>query len=157
MSQRKRAAMFGLVLWLPVLAAGCSPGLTFNETVEGIVQIDGTPLAHVPVQFVPDLGPDKPAPASTAVTDAKGMYRLQCENGKPGAAIGKHRVVVMPGRTSLRRGEEPSAEQSAAFQLTAKNPPVPPRYAIAAQTPLHVEVTATKTKYDLNLHADMLE
>ncbi len=40
-----------------------------NDMVEGIVKIDGTPLAQVSVEFIPDEGPKAISPSSSAVTD----------------------------------------------------------------------------------------
>src|SRR5260370_30688282 len=88
------------LLAFAVLAAvaGCAKTWTQNDTVEGTVKLDGTKLAGVMVQFVPD-DPKTQGPPSSGVTDADGHFKLTCDNGKPGALIGKHNVTITHGRT----------------------------------------------------------
>src|SRR5207248_1259847 len=64
---RRAAAGLGLAL----LAFGCGgTKWSMNDTVEGTVTLDGTPLATVFVQFVPDADPTaRQAPSSGAYTD----------------------------------------------------------------------------------------
>ncbi len=137
---RRLAARFGLVLL--VLGAGCSgKKWDYNEQVEGTVKLDGVPLAHVLVQFVPDVDPKVQAPSSSGYTDEKGHFQLTCDNQKPGAVIGKHNVVVLPGRGGGGgQGEE--------GRRTAY---VPAAYTLAATTPLPVEVKADQHNYELKL------
>src|SRR4051794_2434086 len=86
---------FGLTALL-FSAAGCGkPSYVFNEDVEGTVKLNGAPLPSVQVEFVPEADPGGPQPPlSTSFTDEKGHYRLSHDNQKPGAVVGKHRVVI---------------------------------------------------------------
>src|SRR5437660_8454049 len=93
--------------WLGVLAlcaGGCGgKSVTYNDSVEGTVKMDGTPLVGVVVEFVPD-GTER-LPQSTGYTDEQGHFTLQCDNKKAGAVIGKHHVVIHPGRGGARPDE----------------------------------------------------
>ena len=98
---------------LLLAGGGCgkhAPAL--NESVEGTAKIDGTPLAGVTVHFVPDG--QVSLPTSSGVTDEQGHFKLQCENGKPGALVGKHHVVVLQGRGDAgSRADDPQAPRAA--------------------------------------------
>jgi hypothetical protein len=126
---------------LAIAGAGCSPSEpVLNESVEGVVKLNGVPVPKVRVEFVPQKGAEGgKLPGSGAYTDEKGRYRLVCDNQKPGAIIGKHNVVVLQGRTDPANGNPPPSFV------------IPMNYTIASQTPLKVEVTADRHTYDLDL------
>src|SRR5947207_276668 len=130
-----------------LLTAGCGSKLNYNHQVEGIALFDGAPLAGALVQFIPDVEDGGTALSSSGVTDAKGHYRLTYGKDKPGAVLGKHRVVILQGRAGS--GREDRDDQSGRASLSGK--PIPPMYASAAQTPLKVEITPDKHTYDLTL------
>ena len=131
---------------LLLLLAGCGKH-AMNNQVEGTVKLDGTPLPNVVVQFVPDMTEGSQPPGASAYTDGQGHYSLTCDNQKPGAVLGKYRVIVLPGR---RGGgavgddrDAPRGERAPAY--------VPPIYTQAAKSPLKVDVTADQHTYDLSL------
>jgi hypothetical protein len=126
-----------LALALALLAVGaCRPSWKYNEQVEGTVKLDGAPVANALVRFVPE-DPNVQRPASSGYTDEKGRFTLACENGKPGAVLAKHNVLVLAGRG----GED----------APARRVNIPPVYSNPVATPLQVEVTADKHSYDLAL------
>ncbi len=130
-----------------LLAAGCgAKPVACNDRVEGTVTLDGAPVAGVRVEFIPEGSRDARAPTSSAVTNDKGEFRLAYGNNKSGAALGKHRVVVIQGRGGAagddREGGDPGP---------APNVALPRAYAIAAQTPLLLEVTGDKHTYEVPL------
>lgn len=121
------------------LVAGCDSRPGQATPVEGVVTLDGTPLAKVVVQFMPEQAG---MPGSTAVTDDDGRFVLRTADDRAGAIVGKHRVVVQGERADERSGSKGSPRV------------VPARYAAGgADNPLGVvEVTADKaTGYDLTL------
>ena len=122
-----------------VLAAGCGSGRNwkYNEQVEGAVKMDGAPVPNVLVRFVPD-DPTVQGPTSSGYTDEKGNFTLTCENGKKGAVLAKHNVLVIAGRGPEEAGG-------------GRRISIPPVYANPVQTPLQLEVTADKHTYDLAL------
>jgi hypothetical protein len=139
-------------LLLALLGAGClsaascaSRGPAFAETVEGTLTWGNTPLVGVRVQFVPQLGPEVKAPLSSATTDDKGFFRLtRDDTGKPGAVLGKHKVVLRSGRLSGPRSRDD--EQGTRF-----GSPVPDGFTRLETTTLEVEVKAEQKTYPLKL------
>lgn len=89
MSKRQ---MFVPMLLVSILL-GCS-GTPSDQPVtgevEGIVTLDGNPLANARVIFVPQEG----GQASDAVTDDSGRYVLRYKRDIMGAKIGQHTVTV---------------------------------------------------------------
>jgi len=119
---------------LPLLVTGCGGGSPLAE-VEGTVALDGAPLENVLVSFLPDPAKGTDGPRSTGVCDAQGRFRLRCDDGREGAVVGWHRVVVEDLALYATPREEGSSPQPAA-RLSR----VPPRYRAAATTPISVEV-----------------
>jgi len=132
----------GLGLTLCLLAGGgCSRGPRLAE-VEGTVTLDGKPLDNVLVEFLPEASAGSSLRRSTGKTDAAGHFQLTCDNQRPGAVIGPHRVLVHDlepyGDKFVGRGGSKDGPDA------TDRPPsrVPDRYAQASQTPLHQEVKA---------------
>jgi hypothetical protein len=91
--------------------------------------LNGTPLVDVVVTFYPDTERKEGLPYARGKTDATGTYTLAAANGRSGAVVGKHRVVVKwPPR---ERGDN-----------RERTPSIPLRYTVAVDTPLIREVKA---------------
>ena len=140
------------VQFLTVIAAcafvistpGCgNKSLKFNNEVNGVVTIDGTPLANIRVEFIPSTADGTVRPISYAVTNDSGAFKLTCENSKPGAVIAKHRVVILQGR-----GGENSHDR---VDPSPDDLRVPEEYKIASKTPIEIEVTADKHDYPITV------
>jgi hypothetical protein len=114
---------------------GCAPTTTFDYAeVEGKVTLAGKPLSGVKVTFYPDNEGAEQLPYASGMTDGTGTYTLTAVTGKPGALVGKNRVVV---NWPLRdRGADPDKPPP------LSGPPIPIDYTVAGQTPLRVEVKA---------------
>jgi hypothetical protein len=80
------------IVVLPLAASpGCSrPKQPPLGTVEGIVTLDGSPLAAAAVLFTPD-GPGR---TSIGVTAADGRYSLTYLRDIKGADLGRHKVRI---------------------------------------------------------------
>jgi hypothetical protein len=126
----------GLLVTASLLAAaGCGgPPLVLAE-VQGKVTLNGTPLSGVVVTFYPDgVGKDSP-PYARGTTDDAGHYKLTTQDSKPGAVVGKHRVVVnWPPR---ERSDDPDKAPP-----KPPGPPIPVKYTVASDTPLIFDVKA---------------
>lgn len=78
-----------------IALAGCGTGAPAGPElipVSGAVTLDGTPLAHALVTFIPDgatLGA-----GGSGMTDAEGKYRLVYGRGGQGVAAGQYRVTI---------------------------------------------------------------
>ena len=126
---RRASACLGSVPLL--LLAGCGLGtkLEYAE-VEGTVTLGGKTLSGVYVTFYPDSEGTEQLPYATGKTDGTGRYSLALQSGKPGALVGKNRVVVN-WPAPERRDDQPRPQPS---------PAIPVQYTVATETPLIVEV-----------------
>ena len=79
--------LFILVIWLVAVYSGNGP--PDRVPVSGQVLIDGKPLTHGEVRFIPDG-----ARASIGTLDEHGRFTLTCFDGSDGAVPGTHRVEV---------------------------------------------------------------
>lgn len=137
------AAVAGLAL-----GAGCGQKPELGS-VEGVVTLDGKPLARAAVAFFPDPAKGQNGPVSVAVTDDAGNYTLEytvmndqdpAQSRKhPGAVLGWHKVVI-------------DDYQMYAEQL---KPPgrVPVVYTAIDSTPLEFEVKDGPQTINLELKA----
>src|SRR5690349_5755136 len=73
-----------------IVLAGCSNRPKLAE-VKGTVTLKGKPLPKVVVEFIPDALTGQ---RSTGTTDENGHYTLVCDDQRPGAIIGPHRVLL---------------------------------------------------------------
>jgi hypothetical protein len=111
------------------MVAGCSSGPPVERApVQGKVTLDGTLLTGVIVTFYPITEGIEGLPYARGTTDAEGAYELVDADGKPGAVVGKNRVVV---RWPRERGGDRSPEDKQSIPL---------RYTVANDTPIIVEV-----------------
>jgi hypothetical protein len=139
----RKAIQVGLMLAL-LTGAGCGERVPPLIEVEGVVLLDGNPLAGVLVEFVPDDAEGHRLPFSNGQTDDNGRYQLRCENDQPGAVLGPHKVTIR--RPSVRPA--PDAPPPAA------GPAIPLVYQSVLETPLTVEVRADQQGYLLSLKSD---
>jgi hypothetical protein len=139
MTSRSLWRVSNIVLVAALLTAtGCGKARKvweFNDQVEGVVKLEGAPVANVFVQFVPS-DPEEQGPISRGMTDSKGHFRLATEDDRDGAVIGTHKILVFAGRT------ESGARMGSA---------VPPAYRTVNSTKLSLDVTADKHSYDVDL------
>lgn len=81
---------FPLVMLLVATVAGCGPSRPGLLPAEGIVTLDGKPLADAAVVFQPAAG-GRPA---SGVTDANGRFKVGTFKPRDGALPGRHVVTV---------------------------------------------------------------
>jgi hypothetical protein len=123
-----------IVCLVALTLGGCSRGVPLGQ-VEGTVRLDGAPISDVMVTFIPE---DRKLPQSTAFTDSDGRFHLRCNNGSMGAAIGRHRVVVIdaaqaPSGKTKDDDELPEGKDAPASRI-------PVNYGRADKTPLRQAV-----------------
>ena len=90
-----RIHFYVVLLVFCLCIAGCKdrgPGL---KAATGTVTLDGKPLIGAEVEFHPESA----ASSSYGKTDESGNFSLAYSTGKAGAALGKHRVVIIGGST----------------------------------------------------------
>ncbi len=107
-----------------LLGAGCSGGGS-TEHVEGVVSLDGKPLADVRVTFQPQGSAKEAGIGSSGVTDATGRFILRrVDNGRDGAVPGTHSVTL-----SDKLAESAPDDADAGIASQAPNSRIPARYA----------------------------
>lgn len=104
---------------------GCNWWLQTAD-VTGTVRIDGKPARRVQVVFEPL---DTSKPRARATTDSDGLFRLSRlgPGNKPGAAVGRYRVKVLPNEENTNAAVIPSEYGSAStieFDVVAGKPNV---------------------------------
>jgi hypothetical protein len=135
-----------------MLMNGCTPSPPPIVLVEGVVTLNGKPLPHAEVQFVPLAPALDGSYIATAITDEEGRYKLECR-GQPGGCACENIVTVAEGPLPEdARGQSAAAQMKATRFLAAlKNRPIPERFATVAQSPLRITVTEGTTDYPLEL------
>jgi hypothetical protein len=139
-----RNARRALLIALLLMASGCAR-FEYNDNVEGTVTLDGKPVPNVLVEFVPQV---RKAPLAHGTTDDKGHFKLTCDDGHPGAVVGKQVVVIVVGREGDPNGSDQTASGGSTQKARVR---VPRSYALAKTSPLQEEVTKDKHSYELNL------
>ena len=117
--------------------------------------LDGRPIDNVQVEFIPDVNKkSKPLPVSMGSTDAEGRYTLLAADGRPGAALGEHVIVVhdlqlpvggkLAGRADADRLSDLPPGPANAERL-------PKNYRTVGKTPLRKAVQSGEQTIDLEL------
>jgi hypothetical protein len=149
----RRGATLPLCTWiaLAITLGGCAGSVELGQ-VDGVVLLDGKPLGKAQIDFLPEADEISLAPRSTAFTDAQGRYSLTCDDERPGAMVGKHRVVLRDlavyGDKFVGRGKEQSENAATSDRPAAR---FGPHYASATTTPLTYEVTPGKQVINVDL------
>lgn len=89
----RRPWTFAVVLFALSGIAGCTKPVKLVEA-GGVVEIDGKPAEGILVQFLPEAADGERRPSSFATTAADGSFTLMTHDGKPGAVIGRHAIVL---------------------------------------------------------------
>ena len=94
---RLKTATHGLLLFtllLNTMMLGCG-GVQFDlVAAQGQVLIDGKPARGILVQAMPDVLKGTAGPTSQAVTDENGRFQLKTLDGKTGAVVGWHIIIL---------------------------------------------------------------
>ncbi len=127
--------------------AGCSssPEASLGEVEGTVIGPDGKPMKNVLVQYFPTTAGQK-LPSSTAVTDDSGKYVLKCENGKPGAVVGEHKITLVDNNLA----EDDDANLGKATR-TVKQNRIPVSYSSLTTTTLSETVSAGKSTHELKV------
>jgi hypothetical protein len=137
-------AFFAFCLAFPVGCTSSGPPL---HPVEGKATLDGKPMSGGTVSLFVEGQQGNVSPSGEIRSD--GTYTIST-NGKPGAPLGKYKVVLAP---ALPTGGDPAQmKQPGAFKpMTIQS--LPPKYLDQRSTPLVIEVVANPSPgaYDLKL------
>ena len=134
-------------LLLALALAGC--GGAGTTPVEGVVVLDGKPLANASVQFVPQgTGRD-----ATGQTNQNGEFAMSTFQPRDGVLPGDYKVVISPPLGTPDPTQYATAEEAMSTASKAPAPKgstFPQKYARPDQTPLKQTVPAPgKVKFEL--------
>lgn len=136
MSSFKSTVMVGVLTGMLSLLPGCSSGTGDAPkvaSVQGIVTLDGQPLANATVAFYPEEGR-----ASLGTTGENGKYTLVYSDSLKGALVGSHRVEITVGSTGGAEGRSAASQEI-----------LPDKYH--RQTTLTAEVKSGSNQHDFEL------
>ena len=133
---------FLLVLSVLLLCfCGC-PGSSGNVGwVDGVVTLDGDPVAGATVRFYPETGR-----GSSGKTDTNGYYELRYTRSEMGAIIGKHKVTI-----TTEAATTGSYEQEEKKEARARVASIPKKYRDREKTELVKTVESGSNTIDLEL------
>lgn len=100
-----------------LILAGCGRGGPTLYPVQGTLKKGDQPLAGVTVNFLPV---ETNQPGSAGVVGSDGRFTMYCQNGRPGAVAGLHKVVLGAPKVATT----PEAVES----RYRDTPPPPPGY-----------------------------
>ena len=120
------------MILLVATAAGCGPSRPALLPAEGVVTLDGKPLAEASVIFQPTAG-GRPA---AGVTDADGRFKVGTFSPRDGAMPGTHIVTI-----ARSEGTSPSDTRWIS----------PKVYSLADQSGLSATVATESTKFTFAL------
>jgi hypothetical protein len=130
-------------LLVALLATGCGGERLVKVT--GTATRNGKPVPNVAVNFLPEKGL-----RSVALTDQNGKFKLVHLNGREGALVGTHKVVIQLPTAGARNDPE-HQKRLALQQSDPEITQILEKYGDAERTPITVEVTESK---DINLALD---
>jgi hypothetical protein len=143
-----RPMLLLLVLLAAFAVIGCSSRPQLGE-VKGTVKLHGKPLPKIMVEFVPE---QPTGLRSLGTTDENGQYTLVCDDTRPGAMVGPHRVVLRDlavyGDKVLGRKLELVGTPGGP---TLKPSRIPNHYEHPTQTPIKKEVKPGSQTIDLDV------
>lgn len=85
---RRIALLLGSALGVMLCVSGCDSSDVKVVPVTGVVTYKGAPLKTANIKFLPENGP-----MAVGMTDENGKFKLTT-NGRPGATVGLHKVVI---------------------------------------------------------------
>lgn len=154
MAFRCRGLASAAPLLLVAAISGCGKGEGGPNLVpaEGIVTLDGRPLANADVMFIPQG--ETAGQALFGRTDAQGRFHVGTPDGKRrGAAVGRYKVtiqkLVKPDGSDFIPDPNAGPMDTGGFREL-----LPPRYASEAETQLEAEVPpggSRELRFDLQL------
>lgn len=147
---RSRTYIWQVVLCL-VAVGGCGRDARLPELVplEGQVTLDGQPLSHGSVTFLPSG--DTKGRGGAAITDENGRYELEEQDGTLGVVVGSYRVVV--SKLVNPDGSDFTGEDLGPMDTSAREL-LPAKYSDLSQSELTAEVPPGGGNIDFQLTSE---
>lgn len=154
-----------LCFWCALgLLAGCGDSGPRRVAVEGTVTLDGKPLAHKGLMFIPQ--PGTPGNGAADTTDKDGKYSLVAvvfgsTRDMPGIPPGRYRVIVYEPLIPIADESGAAAEDGGPAPAVAPNfgriSQVPAIYSSPDTTPLVLDVPESGGALDVELASKPVE
>lgn len=129
------------VVMIALPLAGCGKAPPPLAPVRGRVTYEGRPLSKVRVEFHPEVPINDPNFVRwLAQTDDNGEFVLVCDDGRTGATVGWHRVVLATDSRSAARERNPFEPETGRETAATAVFRIPKHYNSVATTPEKVEV-----------------
>jgi len=133
---------FILVLSVLLLCfCGCPSPSGNIGWVDGVVTLDGDPVAGATVRFFPESGR-----ASSGKTDTNGYYELRYTRSEMGAIIGKHKVTIST-EAAITGGYEQEDKKEARARIAS----IPKKYRDREKTEVVKTVESGSNTINLEL------
>lgn len=137
----KKLTTSGFVVSVLATMIGC--GGPYDSSVEGVVTLNGDPVASGAVAFIPAGG----GPPAYALTDAAGKYEVYT-GSEAGLSSGAYGVTVVAREPPKEKQSKLGGPPKPGKQLT------PPWYGSSKATPLNFDVKPGSNDIDLELNSD---
>jgi hypothetical protein len=138
-----------LVLLSSVGLVGCGGGGQVPITpAEGVIKINGVPAENLLIQLTPVANTNAKVQMASAVSKEGGKFFLESDEKKPGAPVGKHKVIVIDNNFNV---DDDNELGKAKRKATPKNR-IPQAYS-SASTPLELVIETGKKEYEINVIA----
>ena len=136
-----------------LLLAGCSESLPEIVQASGTVKINGEPLPHATVKFIPMADGLDGSHVASALTDEDGKFELALYSGSNGVYACENIVTVTegPAPAEARSMDDDSVNVWNEFKDSLTNRPIPKEYMAIGLTPLKFDVSVDKSDYSIEL------
>lgn len=140
----RNSVTFGIIATCTLLIGCGGPRIA---PVEGTVTLDGKGLDKILVEFWPSAE----GPRSVGETDAQGHFELMTDDGKRGAVVGKHKVVL---KDSAVLGDKFMGRKAENMDISqGRKPRISTSYGSADSSPISQDVAASSNKFEYQVKA----
>ena len=106
-----RVSLFVLLLLVTVTGCPSGPDLPPTVPAEGIVTLDGTPVADATIVFIADTGTYN----ATGVTKQDGSFQMKAFDQKSGIVVGSYKVEI--NKTVIESAGEKGGESNVNIKM----------------------------------------
>lgn len=143
---------FALMISLSAIV-GCGPSIPELVPASGRLTINGDPVPHAKVSFIPMADGLDGNHTSSGLTDEDGNFSLEIPTGESGAYACLNKITVRDGPApAAARSQDPgSAQIWDDFKKSLKNRPIPDDYRSLSGTPLEFTVSGDQAEYNIEI------
>lgn len=143
---RSRSLLALPVCLVASIIAGCGEAPVPVVPAHGVVNINGKPAENIQVQFMPNVISNGNGPTSYGVTNEKGEFTLRTYDGRDGAVVGNHMVMLVDmDEDRPEQGSRPAKPSRLSSNYTVPNQD----FTVDVKeggSPIVIEVTGTRSR-----------